>query len=359
MVDIPIETPSDDDDRSGDDRPGGDDRSGSDTGDTDRVEGTRDGEGDAAFVPTGGTVPEPIPDDEIPASVPGRSRAVRTNGVDLHVVEAGPEDGKLLVLLHGFPEFWYGWHETIAPLANAGYRVVVPDQRGYNLSAKPPRVADYRIDELARDVVGLIDAYGRETAAVAGHDWGAAVGWWLAIHHADRLSEFVAVNVPHPTVFQRALQESWSQRLKSWYVLAFQLPTLPEAVASAGDWRLAVRSLRETSNPGTFDADDFRRYRRAWNREGAFESMVNWYRAIVRDRPEPATPEVSVPTLVIWGANDQFLEKRLAADSVEYCTDGRLITVDTATHWVIHEEPHRVADAIADHADPLPPGARE
>ena len=302
---------------------------------------------------------EPVPSDEIPEGVPGESRAIDAGDVRLHVVEAGPEDGKLLVLLHGFPEFWYGWHETIAPLANAGYRVVVPDQRGYNLSGKPPAVSDYRIDALARDVVGVIDAYDRESAAVAGHDWGAAVGWWLALHHADRVSEFVAVNVPHPTVFERAIRNSWDQRLKSWYMLAFQLPRLPEAVASAGNWRLAVRGLRETSDPGTFSDEDFRRYRRAWSRDGAFEAMVNWYRAIVRDRPTPETETVEVPTLVIWGAKDRFLSTRLAGQSVERCADGRLLTLDTATHWVVHEEPHRVAEAIADHADPLPPGARE
>ena len=300
-----------------------------------------------------------VPVDEIPEEVPAESRAVETNGIRLHVVEAGPADGKLLVLLHGFPEFWYGWHEAIAPLANAGYRVVVPDQRGYNCSEKPPDVSDYRIDELARDVVGLLDAYDRETAAVAGHDWGAAVGWWLALHYPDRVSEFTAVNVPHPTVFETELRHSWDQRLKSWYVLAFQLPVLPEAVASAGNWRLAVRGLRESSNPGTFNDEDFRRYRRAWNQEGAFEAMVNWYRAIVRDRPEPTTTRVEVPTLVIWGANDRFLTKRMAGRSVDHCADGRLMTFDTATHWVVHEEPHRVAEAIADHADPLPPGARE
>jgi len=301
---------------------------------------------------------EPIAADEIPESVPGRSHAVETNDATLHVVEAGPEDGKLLVLLHGFPEFWYGWHEAIAPLANAGYRVVVPDQRGYNCSEKPPAVSDYRIDELARDVVGLIDAYDRETAAVAGHDWGAAVAWWLALHHEARLSELVAVNVPHPSVFERALRRSWDQRLKSWYVLAFQLPKLPEAVASAGNWRLATNALRDTSAPGTFTDEDLRRYRRAWDRDGAFEAMVNWYRAIVRDRPEPARTEVTVPTLVIWGAQDQFLARRLAGESVDRCADGRLLTIDEATHWVVHEHPHRVAEAIADHADPLPPRPR-
>ena len=315
-------------------------------------------------IPTGRRVdeaalPEPIPDDEISESIPAESRAVETNDVTLHVVEAGPEEGKLLVLLHGFPEFWYGWHEAIARLANAGYRVVVPDQRGYNLSAKPPSVRDYRIGELARDVVGLIDAYDRETAAVAGHDWGAAVAWWLALHHESVVSELVTVNVPHPTVFERALRGSWDQRLKSWYMLAFQLPKLPEAVASAGNWRLATNALRDTSAPGTFTDEDLRRYRRAWNRDGSFEAMVNWYRAIVRDRPEPAKTEVTVPTLVIWGARDRFLARRLANESVEHCADGRLLSIDDATHWAVHEHPHRVTEAIADHADPLPPGARE
>ena len=304
-------------------------------------------------------LPAPVPDDEIPASVPGVSRAVETNGVTLHAVEAGPEDGALLVLLHGFPEFWYGWHETVVPLANAGYRVVVPDQRGYNLSETPPSVSDYRIDALARDVVGLIDAYGRETAAVAGHDWGAAVAWWLALGHPDRVSELVAVNVPHPNVFERALRTAWDQRLKSWYMLAFQLPILPEAVASAGNWRLAARALRETSAPGTFSDEDLRRYRRAWSRDGAFEAMVNWYRAAGRDRPDAPRTTVAVPTLVIWGARDRFLARRLAGESVDRCVDGRLLTIDDASHWVVHEHPHRVAAAIADHADPLPPGARE
>ena len=304
-------------------------------------------------------LPAPVPDDEIPASVPGVSRAVETNGVTLHAVEAGPEDGALLVLLHGFPEFWYGWHETVVPLANAGYRVVVPDQRGYNLSETPPSVSDYRIDALARDVVGLIDAYGRETAAVAGHDWGAAVAWWLALGHPDRVSELVAVNVPHPNVFERALRTAWDQRLKSWYMLAFQLPILPEAVASAGNWRLAARALRETSAPDTFSDGDLRRYRRAWSRDGAFEAMVNWYRAAGRDRSDAPRTTVTVPTLVIWGARDRFLARRLAGESVDRCVDGRLLTIDDASHWVVHEHPHRVAAAIADHADPLPPGARE
>lgn len=297
-----------------------------------------------------------VPDDEIPPTVPGESRFVDTNGVRLHVVEAGPDDGKLLVLLHGFPEFWYGWHEPLETLAKAGYRVVVPDQRGYNLSEKPDGVEAYHIDELAADVVGLIDAYDREEAAIAGHDWGAAVGWWLALHYVDRLSEFVAVNVPHPTVFERTLRNSWRQRLKSWYILGFQLPWLPERVAGLGNWQPLVRGMRSSSRPGTFSSLDFDRYRQAWSRNGAFSAMVNWYRAVVRDRPTPLSNAVEVPTLLIWGADDEFLERSMVHDSVEFCEDGRLLVREVATHWIVHEEPVRVAREIDDHIDPLAPG---
>jgi len=215
-------------------------------------------------------------------------------------------------------------------------------------------VSDYRIDALARDVVGLIDAYDRETAAVAGHDWGAAVGWWLALHHADRVSEFVAVNVPHPTVFERALRTSWTSGSRAGTCSRSSSRSSPRRSLAPGTGASPCGGFGESSDPGTFSGEDFRRYRRAWNREGAFEAMVNWYRAIVRDRPTPATETVEVPTLVIWGAKDRFLSTRLAGESVDRCADGRLLILDTATHWVVHEDPHRVAKAIADHADPLP-----
>ncbi|SDY54738.1 alpha/beta fold hydrolase [Halopenitus persicus] len=296
---------------------------------------------------------EPLspPADEIPASVPGESRIRETNGVGLHVVEAGPADGELLVLLHGFPEFWYGWHAVIESLASAGFRVVVPDQRGYNLSEKPDGIAPYRIGELARDVVGLIDAYGRETALLAGHDWGAAVGWWVALHHPGRLRRFVAVNLPHPTVFRRTLRTSWRQRLRNWYILAFQLPWLPERVSRVRNWAPVVEGMRRSSRPGAFDNEDFDRYRRAWSRPGAFAGMVNWYRAVARERPTPARTAVDVPTLVVWGAGDRFLRRSMAAESLAHCSNGRLLMVHDATHWILHERPNRVARAIREHVE--------
>ena len=282
----------------------------------------------------------------LPADVPGESVYVETNGITLHTVQAGPDDGPLVILLHGFPEFWYGWHDQIRPLVEAGFRVVVPDQRGYNLSDKPDGVDSYRIDELAADVVGLVDAAGREQAAVVGHDWGAAVAWWTALHYPERVSRLVTVNVPHPSVMSRTLRRSWTQRFKSLYMLFFQVPVLPEVVSSARDWETVVRTMKRSSLPGTFSDTDMERYREAWSRPGAFRAMLNWYRAMVRRRDSPRTEQVTVPTLVLWGAQDRFLSRSMARPSADLCDDGRVRFFEDATHWVQHEEPVRVAEEL-------------
>jgi pimeloyl-ACP methyl ester carboxylesterase len=288
------------------------------------------------------------------SSVAAESVFIETNGIQLHTVQAGPEDGPLVILLHGFPECWYGWHRQIGPLAKAGYRVVVPDQRGYNLSDKPAGVDAYQLDELAADIIGLIDSCDRETAAVAGHDWGAAVAWWLGLEFPERLSELCIVNVPHPTVFEQTLRESWTQRLNSWYVAWFQLPLLPELTAQLGNWWLLARSLESSSQPGTFTRTDIERYRTAWSQPGAATGMINWYRAIARYRPTPVQTQVSTPTLIVWGARDEFLETSMAYDSVDYCENGELVVNSTATHWILHEEPAMVVEALLEFL-PEPP----
>lgn len=269
---------------------------------------------------------------------------VRTNGVSLHTVVAGPKGGPLLVLLHGFPEFWYGWRQQIPALAAAGYRVVAPDLRGYNLSDKPTHVDAYTMTELVADISGLIAAFGRANAFVVGHDWGAAVAWQLAITEPDRVKKLVILNVPHPQIFVKALRTRPKQLLKSWYMLFFQLPYLPERLNRLGDWRGLIQALVATSRPGTFSDEDLARYREAWSRPGAFSAMLNWYRALFRSRPDPsATPSrVHVPTLVLWGVKDRFLSAEMAETSVALCDDGRLVTFGEATHWLQHEEPERV-----------------
>ena len=283
--------------------------------------------------------------------VDAESVFVETNGVRLHTVQAGPDDGPLVVLLHGFPECWYGWHRQLGPLADAGYRVVVPDQRGYNLSEKPSGVSSYHIRELAADIVGLVDALGDEQAAVAGHDWGAAVAWWLALEYPDRLSKLCIVNVPHPTVFERTLRSSWSQRKNSWYILWFQLPVLPELTLRLGNHWLLADSLQSTSRSDAFTETDIDRYRLAWSQPGAVTGMLNWYRAIARARPTPVRQQVAVPTRMLWGADDVALDIEMAHKSIEYCTDGELQVVDDATHWILHEEPALAVETLLDLLD--------
>ena len=274
---------------------------------------------------------------------------VDVGDVTLHTVVAGPEDGPPVVLLHGFPECWYGWRHQIQPLVDAGFRVLVPDQRGYNLSSKPDGVDAYGIDLLAGDVVGLLAALDHDEAALVGHDWGAAVAWWVALHHPDRLSRLGILNVPHPTVFDRTLRRNPRQQLKSWYVLFFQLPRLPERLARLNDWAIPTRALRDSARPGTFSGTDLARYRRAWAVPGAYTAMVNWYRAIARERPSPRATRVEVPTRILWGAGDQFLAREMARESLAFCEAGSLRYFEDATHWVQHEEPTAVATELVEH----------
>jgi pimeloyl-ACP methyl ester carboxylesterase len=278
-----------------------------------------------------------------------RHRTIATNGVRLHAVEAGPEDGPLLILLHGFPEFWYGWRRQIEPLAAAGFRVLAPDQRGYNRSDKPRSLSAYRLDALALDVAGLIDDAGRERACVAGHDWGGLVAWWLGIHHSGRVERLAILNVPHPWIMRRTLRKNPEQRRKSAYAVFFQLPWLPERALRKNDWALAVKHLRATSRPGTFTDEDLRLYREAWSQPGAMTAMLNWYRAAARRSPRLGPDlRVNVPTLLLWGARDRALLREMAPPSIGLCDDGRLVTFEEATHWVQHEEPDRVNPLLAD-----------
>jgi alpha/beta hydrolase fold len=152
---------------------------------------------------------------EVPGVVHDR---ITTNGITLHVAQAGPVDGDLVILLHGFPEPWWGWRHQIPALAQSGFRVLAPDQRGYNFSDKPLGRNSYRITTLAQDVLGLIDAMGRQRAAVVGHDWGGAVAWWLATYNPDRVERVAVLNCPHPVVFPRVLKRTPAQLLRSWYM---------------------------------------------------------------------------------------------------------------------------------------------
>jgi len=266
----------------------------------------------------------------------------------LHAVAAGPKDGPVVVLLHGFPEFWYGWRRQIEPLAAAGFHVIVPDQRGYNLSGKPSGVAAYSLTELVSDVIAIADQLDQEKIYLAGHDWGAAVAWSTALLHPQRIAKLVVLNVPHPSVMRRFLRTQPRQLLRSWYMFFFQLPWLPEAFFSAFNFRVGARALLRSSRPGTFSDEDLGQYRAAWSQSGAITSMINWYRALFRTRVKFLDKTVRVPTRILWGERDNFLLAEMAHESLRYCTSAELFTFANATHWLQHEEPARVSELLID-----------
>ena len=268
------------------------------------------------------------------------------DGVQLHAVTDGPEDGPLYMLLHGFPEFWYGWRYQIPVLAAAGYRVLAPDGRGYNLSGKPSEVKAYRMEELAADVLAIADQLGYRKMRLAGHDWGAAVAWYLALRYPERIEHLTILNVPHPAVLMRRLRRDPRQMLRSWYMAYFQLPWLPEAGFRAFNYRSCTQALIRTSRPGTFSPEDLERYREAWRQPGAVTGMINWYRALFRYRPALGTPTVQPPTSILWGVKDKFIGSDLAQESLGHCREGKLTFFEEATHWVQLEEPEKVSQLL-------------
>ncbi|MGE5251750.1 MAG: alpha/beta fold hydrolase [Bacteroidota bacterium] len=273
-----------------------------------------------------------------------RQDYIQTNGIRLHTILAGPEEGQPVVLLHGFPEFWRGWIRQLPALAEAGYRLIVPDQRGYNLSDKPKGVKSYRAGTLVDDITGLMDALGYERAHLVGHDWGGIVAWMLAARHPERLRSLSILNAPHPAAMFKHLTRDAGQVRRSWYALMFQLPWLPEAGLRARNWRGAVRALRGSGRVHTFTTEDIAAYREAWSQAGAITAMLNWYRAAFwyPGRMITASARVTVPTLVLWGMKDAALAPRLAESSMDYCDHGRLEFFPSATHWLQHEQAEAV-----------------
>ncbi len=268
--------------------------------------------------------------------------------IELHAVAAGPLDAPLVILLHGFPEFWRSWHNQIAPLASAGFRVIVPDQRGYNLSSKPRGSASYAMPHLVSDVIAIADQLHAEKFFLAGHDWGAAVAWSAALLHSTRVAKLAILNVPHPSVMLRYLRTNVRQMRRSWYMFLLQLPMLPEKVFSAFNFRFGANALLNSSRPGTFSAEDLALYRAAWSQPGALTAMMNWYRAAARHRSKFPDSTVHVPTRILWGLRDAFLLSEMAHDSLRYCDSADLYTFETATHWLQHEEPARVSELFID-----------
>jgi epoxide hydrolase 4 len=263
--------------------------------------------------------------------------------VRLHYAEEG--EGPLVVLLHGFPEAWFGWRFQIPALAAAGFRVVAPDLRGFNLSSKPKGVSAYELDHVAFDIRELIDSLGESAACVAGHDWGGATAWELAMRHPEAVTRLAILNSPHPRRFKAALRDP-RQLKKSWYFGLFQLPWLPEQLLPRDDWAGLKQGFAKDARPGTFTPDDAARYVEAWEQPGAASASVNYYRAAVRRRGARFVP-IDTPTLVLWGDRDRYLMPELAEPDAADVPNREVVRFD-ASHWLHHDEAGEVNRRLAE-----------
>lgn len=276
---------------------------------------------------------------------------VRANGLDFHCVTQG--EGDLVLLLHGFPEFWYSWRHQIPFLAKR-FKVVAPDLRGYGESDKPEGVSSYTMDKLVGDVRGLIDAFGAENAHVVSHDWGGAIAWMFAATCPDLLDKLVVMNAPHPVAFVRELMGNPRQLMRSWYMFFFQMPRLPEAVLRANDYAMIKRSFRGWAiDKSAFSDDDLEELTRAAARPGALTGGINYYRAMMRGNMKMMIknrkalsspggfPRIKRPTLLIWAEEDRALGKELTYGLEPYFEGDllRIRYVPNCSHWVQQEQP--------------------
>lgn len=270
------------------------------------------------------------------------------NGINLHFVEKGA--GPLVILLHGFPEMWWSWRHQIPALAQAGYRVVAPDLRGYNdTDAKGP----YDVDTLRDDVVALLDHLGAEKAVVVAHDWGGYVGWHLATTRPSRVDRLAVLNCPHPVLLQQALFTRPSQLRRSWYIFAFQLPILPERVLLRDKGQATARIVRSMAIDKTnFGLDELEPLVAAIRKPGRAAAMVGWYRAALRaglrgGRAGPpalrAYAKITVPTLLLWAMDDHALGYDDLVPGTERFVPGLEIqTLARCGHFVQAERPDEV-----------------
>lgn len=275
------------------------------------------------------------------ATEPWQHRDILTNDLRMHYVTQGT--GPLVVLLHGFPEFWYSWRWQIPFLAEHGYRVVAPDLRGYNRTEKPAR--GYDIPTLLRDIAGLIEGLGEERAIIVGHDWGGVLAWHFAIDYPQMTSKLIVMNAPHPGAMMRELRTP-AQMRKSWYILAFQIPWLPEYLLTRNH-ASAISSMiyRSAVQKDAFTPETLARYEEAMSIPGALPAALNYYRQLLRHglrHYRSRTMRVDAPTLLIWGEQDIALGIELTHDLNEWVPDLQVRYLPNSGHWVQQEQPDEV-----------------
>jgi len=253
-----------------------------------------------------------------------------------------------MIMLHGFPEFWYSWRHQI-PVMAKHFKVVAPDMRGYNESEKPVGVENYRINLLVEDVMGLIEAFGEKKAIIVGHDWGAIVSWAFAMAHPEVTQRLIIMNVPHPAVWQEKAKYIARQLQKSWYIFFFQKEKVPESYFSRNNY-LALKLMLSgsTVKEGVFSHEDLESFAEAWSKPGALTASINYYRANIRpeifmEEVPLKFPKITSPTLVIWGEEDLALTQEISKGAEKHVDAPYTIKyIPKCGHWVQNEEPELV-----------------
>jgi pimeloyl-ACP methyl ester carboxylesterase len=299
--------------------------------------------GDDHLLPIIGVLPVP---HEI------RTRFVEANRQSFETLACGEGD-RLALCLHGFPEHAHSWRYQLPLLAEAGYEAWAPNLRGYGRSTQPPRLRDYAIEHLLQDVAGLIDAAGNRPVTLLGHDWGAVIAWYFAMRRLRPLERLVIVNVPHPATMLREMKVNPLQRRKSWYVLFFQLPWLPELAMGRDDGHQLARMMRDTSShPERFGPDDLKVFAENVGRPAGLTAMVNYYRALLlgggaRRQARIGYPRIDTPTLMLWGEQDMALEKACTYGTDAYVPQLTLRYLPGISHWAQQDDPETVNAMLA------------
>jgi epoxide hydrolase 4 len=257
---------------------------------------------------------------------------VRANGIRFHVAQV-ENDAPLVLFLHGFPECWYSWKHQLSAVAKAGFRAWAPDMRGFNTSDKPRGVDAYHLDVLALDVEELLNVAGVEKAIIVGHDWGALVAWRFAMNYPERVEKLVILNVPHPARQYTGFFMP-SQWLKSWYILAFQLPYLPEMILTRNPRQIAEGLRLSAVRKEAFKDADLDVYAKAIAQPNAMHSALNYYRAWVRWGFGLPVKPIDAPTMMIWGEQDIALNKELSYGTEKWVRDFRIHYIPDSGHWV-------------------------
>jgi pimeloyl-ACP methyl ester carboxylesterase len=263
-------------------------------------------------------------------------RYVETNGIKLHTIIVG--SGEPLILLHGFPEFWYCWSKVILYLKN-DFKLIIPDMRGYNLSDKPKGVENYKLEILVEDIKGLSEELGLKKFNLAGHDWGGAISWILAEKYPELLNKLIILNAPHHKIFTQKLRTDKEQQKASFYIFEFYKPDGEKFIIENN-----YEQLKKFVFTKSFSDHDKKRYIEAWSQAGAIEGSVNYYRANRSFKEWKGI--IDVPTLVIWGMKDLFLTPQLLDGLNKYVKNLRIEKNEESSHWITHDAPEFVSSKI-------------